>query len=103
MTLEDVAKRARGSTATVSRVLKGARGVRPATKSRVLRAVEELHYTPDLNARSLAGGQPRSIGMVVSNVANPFFLDIFRSVEARARQRGYDLIVANTDYAPDRL
>jgi len=103
MTLEDVAKRARVSTATVSRVLNGARGVRPATQARVLRAAEELHYTPDLNARSLAGGQPRSLGMVVSNIVNPFFLDIFRSVEARARQRGYDLIVANTDYAPDRL
>ena len=103
MTLEDVAKRARVSTATVSRVLNGARGVRPATQARVLRAVEELNYTPDLNARSLAGGQPRSLGVVVSNIVNPFFLDIFRSVEARARQNGYDLIVANTDYAPERL
>lgn len=103
MTLEDVAKRARVSTATVSRVLNGARGVRPATRALVLRAVEELNYTPDLNARSLAGGPPRLLGMVVSNIANPFFLDIFRSVENCARQRGYDLIVANTDYAPERL
>ena len=103
MTLQDVAKRARVSTATVSRVLNGAREVRPATRARVLRAVEELNYTPDLNARFLAGGQPRSLGMVVSNIANPFFLDVFRSVEACARQRGYDLIVANTDYTPDRL
>ncbi|HET7373342.1 MAG TPA: LacI family DNA-binding transcriptional regulator [Gemmatimonadaceae bacterium] len=103
MTLEDVAKRARVSTATVSRVLNGAREVRPATRARVMRAVEELNYTPDLNARSLAGGQPRLLGMVVSNIANPFFLDIFRSVESCARQRGYDLIVANTDYDPERL
>ncbi len=103
MTLEDVAKRARVSTATVSRVLNGTREVRPATRARVLRAVEALNYTPDLNARSLAGGNPRSLGMVVSNIANPFFLDIFRSVEAYARQRGYDLIVANTDYSPERL
>jgi DNA-binding LacI/PurR family transcriptional regulator len=103
MTLEDVAKLARVSTATVSRVLNGAREVRPATRARVMRAVEELNYTPDLNARSLAGGQPRSLGMVMSNIANPFFLDVFRSVEACARQRGYDLIVANTDYTPERL
>lgn len=103
MTLEDVAKRARVSTATVSRVLNGGLGVRPATRSRVLRAIEELNYTPDLNARSLAGGQLRSLGVVVSNIANPFFLDIFRSIEASARQRGYDLIVANTDYEPERL
>ena len=103
MTLVDVAKRAHVSTATVSRVLNGARGVRPATRSRVLRAVEELNYTPDLNARSLAGGRLRSLGMVMSNIANPFFLDVFRSVEACARQRGYDVIVANTDYTPERL
>src|ERR1044071_6361677 len=103
MTLEDVAKRASVSTATVSRVLNGAQGVRPATRARVMRAVEELSYRPDLNARSLAGGPPRLLGMVVSNIANPFFLDIFRSVEACARQRGFDLIVANTDYAPERL
>lgn len=103
MTLEDVAKRARVSTATVSRVLNGGGGVRPATRSRVLRAVEELNYTPDLNARSLAGAQPRSLGVVMSNIANPFFLDIFRSVEACARQRGYDLIVASTDYSSERL
>ena len=103
MTLEDVAKRASVSTATVSRVLNGARGVSPTTRARVMRAVEALNYTPDLNARSLAGGQPRLLGMVVSNIANPFFLDIFRSVEACARPRGYDLIVANTDYSPERL
>jgi DNA-binding LacI/PurR family transcriptional regulator len=103
VTLEDVAKRARVSTATVSRVLNGAAEVRPDTRARVLRAVQELHYAPDLNARSLAGGQPRSLGMLVSNISNPFFLDIFRCVEACARQRGYDLIVANTEYTPERL
>ncbi len=103
MTLADVARRARVSTATVSRVLNKIDGVRPSTRARVLRAVEELSYTPNLNARSLAGGEPRTIGMVVSNIGNPFFLDIFRAVEAGARQRGFDVLVANTDYAPERL
>ncbi len=103
MTLDVVARRARVSTATVSRVLNGTDGVRPATRARVMRAVEELHYTPNLNARALAGSGPRTFGMVVSNIANPFFLDIFRSVEAGARARGYDVIVANTDYMADRL
>ena len=103
MKLDDVAKRARVSTATVSRVLNDTAGVRPATRARVLRAVEELNYRPNLNARSLAGGQARSLGMIVSNIANPFFLDIVRSVEAGARQRGFELLVANTDYDGDRL
>jgi DNA-binding LacI/PurR family transcriptional regulator len=91
------------STATVSRVLNDVDGVRPSTRARVLRAVEDLQYTPNLNARSLAGGSPRLLGVVVSNVANPFFLDIFRRVDEVARERGYDLVVANTDYSPERL
>ena len=103
MTLDDVARRARVSTATVSRVLNDAPGVRAATRARVMRAVEELNYTPNLNARSLAGGEPRTLGMVVSNIGNPFFLDIFRAVEAGARQRGFDVLVANTDYESARL
>lgn len=103
MTLGEVAKRARVSTATVSRVLNGADGVRPATRARVLRAAEALNYTPNLNARALAGAPTRTLGVVVSNIANPFFLDIFRSVEAGARARGYEVVVAHTDYAPDRL
>lgn len=103
MTLDEVARRARVSSATVSRVLNGADGVRPATRARVLQAVDELHYTPNLNARALAGARTRTLGIIVSNIANPFFLDIFRSVEAGARAQGYDVILANTDYSPALL
>lgn len=103
MNLADVARRARVSTATVSRVLNGGDRVRPATRERVNRAIEELGYTPNLIARSLAGGQTRTIGMIVSNLENPFFLDIFRGVELHARKQGYEILVANTDYSPDRL
>lgn len=102
-TLEAVAGRARVSTATVSRVLSDAPGVRPATRARVLQAVEALGYTPNLNARALAASQARTLGVIVSNIDNPFFLDIFRSIEAGARAQGHDVIVANTDYAPERL
>ena len=103
MNLADVARRARVSTATVSRVLNGGDRVRPATRDRVNRAIEELGYTPNLIARSLAGGKTRSIGMIVSNLENPFFLDIFRGVELHARKHGYEILVANTDYSPERL
>jgi len=103
MNLVDVARRARVSTATVSRVLNQLDGVRPATQARVLKAIEELGYTPDLNARHLAGGRTRSLGMIVSNLENPFFLDVFRSVEAHAQRHGYDVLVANTDYSAERL
>ena len=103
MNLDDVARRAKVSTATVSRVLNQVGAVRPATRDRVMRAIEELHYYPNLNARTLAGGRSRTLGMIVSNLENPFFLDIFRTLEADAYRRGYELLVAHTDYKPARL
>lgn len=103
MNLEDVAKRAKVSTATVSRVLNNVGRVKSSTSARVLQAVEELKYYPNLNARMLAGGQNRTLGMVVSNLANPFFLDVFRTLEDDAHRRGYEVLVANTDYRPQNL
>jgi len=69
----------------------------------VLKAIQELKYHPNIHARTLAGGKSRTLGMIVSNLANPFFLDIFRSLEAEAHRRGYEVVVANTDYNPRRL
>lgn len=103
MKLEDVAKRARVSIATVSRVLNDAGPVKNATRARVLKAVQELKYHPNIHARTLAGGRSRSLGMIVSNLENPFFLDIFRTLESEAHRHGYEVVVANTDYNPKRL
>jgi LacI family transcriptional regulator len=103
MNLEDVAKRARVSTATVSRVLNDIGLVKTSTRARVLKAVKELNYHPNLHARTLAGGKNRTVGMVVSNLENPFFLDIFRALEAEAHRYGYEVLVVNTDYRPQRL
>lgn len=103
MNLADVAKRAKVSTATVSRVLNKAGTVKESTRLRVLKAVKDLHYHPNLHARTLAGGRNRTLGMVVSNLENPFFLDIFRALEAEAHRHDYELLVSNTDYQPQRL
>lgn len=103
MKLDQVARRARVSTATVSRVLNSTGLVKNTTRARVLKAIEELKYSPNLHARSLAGGKSRSIGVIVSNIENPFFLDIYKAVEAGAHSAGYELIMANTDYSSDRL
>ena len=103
MNLEQVARRARVSTATVSRVLNNATVVRAATRARVMKAVEELKYHPNLHARSLAGGKNLSIGVIVSNIENPFFLDIYKAVESGAHAAGYEVIMANTDYRPEQL
>src|SRR4051812_20138555 len=103
MNLEQVAKRARVSTATVSRVLNNASLVKSTTRARVIKAVEELKYHPNLHARSLAGGKSRSIGVIVSNIENPFFLDIYKAVEVGAHSAGFEVIMANTNYRSEQL
>jgi len=103
MSLERVARRARVSTATVSRVLNNTGPVKSSTRARVLKAIEAFRYSPNLHARSLAGGQSRSIGVIVSNIDNPFFLDVYRAVATRAHDAGYEVIMAHTDYTSERL
>jgi DNA-binding LacI/PurR family transcriptional regulator len=103
MNLEQVARRAKVSTATVSRVLNNVSLVKNTTRTRVMRAIEELKYHPNLHARSLAGGKSRSIGVIVSNIENPFFLDIYKAVETGAHAKGYEVIMANTDYDSGQL
>jgi LacI family transcriptional regulator len=103
MNLEEVARHAKVSTATVSRVLNNAHLVKNTTRARVMKAVEELKYHPNLHARSLAGGKSRSIGVIVSNIENPFFLDIYKAVESGAHTAGYEVIMANTDYRSEQL
>ena len=103
MNLEQVARRARVSTATVSRVLNNASVVKTSTRVRVERAIEELKYHPNLHARHLAGGKSRTIGVIVSNMENPFFFDIYKTIESDAHEHGYEVVVANTDYRSEQL
>ena len=77
--------------------------VSDSTRVRVMQAVAELNYHPNLNARNLAGGKSRTIGMIASNLENPFFFDIFRTLEADAHAHGYEVVVANTDYRAEQL
>ncbi len=101
--LEAVAQEAGVSTSTVSRVLNNLDVVKNSTRTRVMKAAEELNYHPNLHARSLARGKSRILGIIVSNLENPFFLDIYRTLEADARARGHEVVVANTDYQADQL
>ena len=102
MTLEQVARHARVSPATVSRVLNNRAHVRSAVRARVTQAIEELKYSRNLQAYGLAAGS-RSIGVIVSNFENPFFQDIYKAVDAGAGSAGFDVIMANTGYSPKRL
>ncbi len=103
MNLEQVARRAKVSTATVSRVLNNASVVKSSTRARVVRAIEELKYHPNLHARSLAGGKSRTIGVIVSNMENPFFFDIYKTIEADSHAAGFEVVMANTDYRSEQL
>src|SRR6185437_14242302 len=96
-------KQARVSTATVSRVLNNIGPVRASTRARVIKAIEELKYHPNLHARNLAGGKSKTFGMIVSNMENPFFFDIYKTVESDAHAAGYEVVVANTDYRTEQL
>ncbi|MET7637781.1 LacI family DNA-binding transcriptional regulator [Streptomyces sp. NPDC005438] len=98
--IKDVASRAEVSVATVSRVLNDHPAVRPDTRARVLNAIEELGYRPNAVARSLRTHQTRTLGLVVSDVMNPFFTELARAVEDEARAHGYSVIIGNADEQP---
>jgi DNA-binding LacI/PurR family transcriptional regulator len=68
-----------------------------------MRAVADLNYHPNLHARSLAAGKSRMLGIVVSNMENPFFFDIVAQLEFEAHNRGYEVVVANTNYKAEQL
>ncbi len=101
-TIADVAARARVSTATVSRVLAGLGGARPATRERVITAARELEYRPSGIARSLKLRTTRTFGLIVTDIENPFFPQLVRAVEDAARDRGYALLLCNAANDPDR-
>lgn len=100
VTIRDVAKRAGVSTATVSHVLNNRGQVSRLSRRRVLAAVRTLGYFPNVHAQSLASGSSRTLGMIVSDIENPFFPEVFKHFENRARSRGYEVILSDTNYEP---
>ena len=103
MNIGAIAKRARVSTATVSRTLNQNGAVRPETAKRVWRAAEELNYFPNSHARALVSGRSRLLGLIVSDITNPFFPELVRQFESLALERQYDLILTSTDYQTERM
>src|SRR5271165_4437969 len=101
-TIRDVAKAAAVSTATVSNVLNKTGKVGHLAQRRVLSAVKRLGYIPDVHARRLASHDRRTLGIIVSDIENPFFPEVIKSFEVRAEQLGYDAILSDTNYDPRR-
>jgi LacI family fructose operon transcriptional repressor len=98
--IKDVAQHAGVSTTTVSRVLSDPEAVRPALREQVRRAIAALGYRPNLAARRLRQQRASLIGLIVSDIRNPFFTDIGRAVEDMAYRHGLRLILCNTDEDP---
>jgi LacI family transcriptional regulator len=103
LTIRDVAREANVSTATVSHVLNKTGQVSPKTRGHVLAVVRRLGYFPNAHARNLAWGSSRTLGMIVSDIQNPFFPEIIKSFEARARHLGYEAILSDTNYDPSLM
>jgi len=98
ITIHEVAKAAGVSTATVSHAFNSTGRIMPATRQRVLSIARGLKYYPNSNARRLAAHSSRTLGIIVSDLENPFFSVAVRNFEARARHWRYDVIVSETNY-----
>ncbi len=101
-TIKDVASRAGVSVGTVSNVLSGSATVTDDLRSRVEAAIAELDYRPNLIARSLKKRQTNTLGMIISDIVNPFFPEMVRGAEDAAAAAGYILTTFNTDDRVER-
>ena len=99
--IKDVAKAAGVSTATVSAVVNGTAFVSPHLRARVQAAVGQLSYSPSRAAQALKSGRSQLIGLVVSDLANPFFARLVCAAEAAVASWGYSLLVFNSDEKPE--
>lgn len=96
-TIRDVAKEARVSIATVSHVINETRYVSQELAVRVQTAMERLNYFPNGIARSLKTQKTHTIGLIISDISNPFFSTLVRGVEDAAAENGYSVIISDTD------
>jgi LacI family transcriptional regulator len=102
VTIREVAHQAKVSVGTVSNVLAGSATVRPELRRRVEEAMRGLDYHPNQIARSLKTRQTKTLGLVISDITNPFFPQVVRGAEDAAMESGYLLITLNTDDNPER-
>ncbi|MEV0628283.1 LacI family DNA-binding transcriptional regulator [Nonomuraea wenchangensis] len=99
-TIKDVARACGVHVSTVSRTFSAPHLVNPATRSRVLAAADDLGYRPNRAARALTTGRTFNMGLIVADIANPFFPPLIKAAQAQARGRDYHVFVADTDEDP---
>ncbi|MBC7255670.1 MAG: LacI family DNA-binding transcriptional regulator [Chloroflexi bacterium] len=102
ITIQDVAERAGVSRQTVSRAINNKGEIRAETRARVLAAARELGYRPSSIARGLKTRRTLTLGLVVPDIANPFFAEVVRGASERADAAGYSVLLCNTDENAER-
>jgi DNA-binding LacI/PurR family transcriptional regulator len=101
--IRDVAARAHVSIATVSRAINHVPTVDARLAARVWKAVTELDYFPNTQARALVSGKSKLLGLIVSEVTNPFFPELIHEFEQVAVERGYEILIASTNYERTKM
>jgi LacI family transcriptional regulator len=102
VSIRDVATRAGVSIATVSRAVNRIPSVDPELARRVWRAIDEVGYLPNIQARALVSGRSRMLGLIVSEITNPFFPELVQEFENLAVAQGYEVLIGSTNYEPAR-
>jgi len=103
MDIREIARRAKVSAATVSRVINHVPTVDPLLAKRVWKIVKELGYYPNTQARALVSGRSRIFGLVVSEITNPFFPEIVQTFENLAVENDYEILLTSTVHDPKRM
>lgn len=103
MDIRTVAAHARVSIATVSRTINHIPTVDPAMAKRVWKAIRELNYVPNTQARALVSGRSHILGLIVSEITNPFFPELIQRFEECAVDRGYEILITSTNYDSERM
>lgn len=98
-----VAKLARVSIATVSRTINNVPTVDPRLARRVWKAVEALGFSPNTQARALVSGRSHLLGLIVSEITNPFYPELVQGFQDLAVEKGYEVLIGSTDYDPQRM
>ncbi len=102
VSIRDVAERAGVSIATVSRAVNHIPTVNAELARRVWKAIEEVGYLPNTQARALVSGRSKMLGLIVSEITNPFFPELIQEFESLAVAQGYEVLIGSTNYDPAR-
>ncbi len=96
-TIKDIARAARVSAAAVSMALNNRPRISPETRQRILRIAKELNYRPNIAARTLVMRRSQTIGLIVTNMMNPFYAELAKGIEDKAFELGYSIIFCSTN------